>query len=331
MVYGHARGRGVPACEERLLPHDVRDLLLRLGLLVDPALVDDLIALGHAPARGRLRVHRVVDQLELEERGLADEGLRPLGVLDARELDQDAVVSLLHDGGLGHPELVHAVADRLQPLPHGEAAERRDLFRPERQHHAAGRLIGLLHLEAALVAEHALRVIPGLRRGQLHDELGAAPALDAAHADALLLQVGAHGVALALHLGLERLVHVHAEHEVDAALQVQPEVDRLLRRIEAPGGDGEDGHDDGDAERELLAHQLPASLLPGAVTMRPRAVRSKSSFTESATLSVTVCSLSPTTVPCRPPVVTTRSPFLTALSMASRSYFCFCWGRISKK
>src|SRR6266545_3754309 len=251
--------------------------------------------------------------------------------MDTRELDQDAVVALLLNRGLRHPELVHAVADRLQPLAHREVPERGDLLRPERQHHAARRLIGLLDLEPPRLAEHALRVVPGLGRRELDHEVGGAAPLDAARADPLLLQLATDRVALPLRLGLERLVHVHAEHEVNATLQVQPQVDRLLRRVEVPDGAHDDGHDDPDAERQMLAHQLPASLLAGAVTIRPREARSKSSFTESATLRVTVCSLSPTTVPCRPLVVTTRSPFLTEAIMASRSFFCFCWGRIRRK
>ena len=36
------------------------------------------------------------------------------------------------------------------------------------------------------------------------------------------------------------LVHVHAEHEVEAALEVETEIDGLLRRVEQPRADGDD-------------------------------------------------------------------------------------------
>ena len=45
----------------------------------------------------------IVDQLELEHAGLADQLLGALGVLDTGELHQDFVVALLGDRGLAHP------------------------------------------------------------------------------------------------------------------------------------------------------------------------------------------------------------------------------------
>ena len=79
---------------------------------------------GGGPVRERgLRVGALVDQLELEQRGLADEGLGPRRILHARELDQDAVLALLLDGRLGDAELVDAVADGLEPLAHRQVAD----------------------------------------------------------------------------------------------------------------------------------------------------------------------------------------------------------------
>src|SRR4029079_12393377 len=86
--------------------HHEGDLALLVGLLVDPALVEDLVAVRHPALERGVGVDLVVHQLELEQRGLADEGLGPLRILHARELHQDPVVALLLDRGLGHPELV---------------------------------------------------------------------------------------------------------------------------------------------------------------------------------------------------------------------------------
>ena len=106
------------------------ELALGLRLLVDAALVEELGGLGQ-PAGERLLERRLlVEQLELEQRGLADQRLGALGVLDARELDEDAVVALPRDGRLGDAELVDAVADRLHPLAHGEVAQLGSLWSP---------------------------------------------------------------------------------------------------------------------------------------------------------------------------------------------------------
>src|SRR5262249_19586632 len=263
--------------------------------------------------------------------GLAVQPLGPPRVLDPGELDQDPVLALLLDGRLGDAELVDAVPDRLERLAHGQVAELDDLARPEDQHDAARRLVGFLRLEDPDVGEDALGVLPLRGRGELDGQLGGAAALDARDGDALPLELAADGVAGAVDLGGQRLVHLDAQHEVDAALEIEAEVDGPLRRVEEPRRQGDDGHHDGDARTEAPAHQPPESFSPHAGTMRPRALRSKSTFTWSAIFSVMVCSLSPTTVPCRPLPVTTRSPFLTAPSITSRSFFCRCWGRISKK
>ena len=87
LVDGDPRGGHVAAGHVGLLLDQEGHLALLVGLLVDPALVEDLVALGNAGAERGLRVALVVDQLELEKRGLADQGLGPLRVLHPRELD----------------------------------------------------------------------------------------------------------------------------------------------------------------------------------------------------------------------------------------------------
>ena len=64
--------------------------------------------------RRRAASASIVDQLELEHGGLADEGLRPRRILDARQLHQDAILALLLDRRLRHAELVDAVPDDLR-------------------------------------------------------------------------------------------------------------------------------------------------------------------------------------------------------------------------
>ena len=298
LVDRDARGGEIATGQVCLLAEHEGRPALDPGLLVDPALVERLEAFGHrAGARRRLRIHLVIHQLELEQRRLADEGLGPLGILHAGQLDQDAVLPLLLDRRLRDAELVDPVADGLEPLSDGEVSQGGDLARLHRQDGAPGRLVAFLHLEATLLPQHGLRVGPGLRRGELDDELGGAAALDLGHADALFFEAVAHRVAHPIYLGLDRLVDVHAQHEVDAALEVEAEVDALAGRVEVPDRDGDHRDDDADAEGQILPHQFDESLSPETFTMRPSAERSKSILTESVTLSVMVCSLSPTTVP----------------------------------
>ena len=70
-------------------------------------------------ATAALRLVRIVlrvDEVELERRRGAEHALRRRRILDARQLDEDAVEALaLHDG-LGHAELVDAVAQRHRVL-----------------------------------------------------------------------------------------------------------------------------------------------------------------------------------------------------------------------
>ena len=59
----------------------------------------------------RRREEVVLELVELERGGRPDDRDRALLVEDARELDDDLVVALLAHLGLGHAELVDAVAD----------------------------------------------------------------------------------------------------------------------------------------------------------------------------------------------------------------------------
>jgi hypothetical protein len=63
-----------------------------------------------------LRRRAGFDQLELEDRGLADDVLRARHVADAWHLDEDFLARLTGDARLGHAELVDAAIDRLQRL-----------------------------------------------------------------------------------------------------------------------------------------------------------------------------------------------------------------------
>ena len=86
---------------------------LRRGRVVfadEPALLHDLVE----PRQRLLERLRLVGDLELEERLLLDELARALRILDARDLDDDAIVALLLHDRLGDAEPFDARAHRLQ-------------------------------------------------------------------------------------------------------------------------------------------------------------------------------------------------------------------------
>src|SRR5262249_4569549 len=185
----------------------------------------------------------------------------------AGQLDQDAILALPLDRWLGHSELIHAVADRLEPYTNGLVALCGDLTLAETQDHPTRRLVALLRLEHARRPEHVLCLGPVLRRRQLHNQLRTSAPLDPADADALLLELGADQVPLAPDKRLECLVDIDAKHEMDAALQVEAQVDRFLRWVEEPGGSDDDRDDDPDPERQIPAHQPPDSFSPDTDAM----------------------------------------------------------------
>ncbi len=61
----------------------------------------------------------LAEQLERQFRGAADDILYLVGILHARQLDGDAVLALLLNGGFRCAEGIDAVFDNLQGLPDG--------------------------------------------------------------------------------------------------------------------------------------------------------------------------------------------------------------------
>ena len=110
----------VAARDDGLLPHGVERALAaarptRLRPRGSSELVARVLGLEERRFGRRARLH----QRELEERGVLDQVLDPLGIVDARQLDEDAVLALAGDQRLRHAELVDAVADRLDGLRDG--------------------------------------------------------------------------------------------------------------------------------------------------------------------------------------------------------------------
>ena len=149
------------------------------------------------------------------------------------------ILALTGDRRLGDPELVDAIADRLDALPHGVVPELGDVPLAHGEGEAPGRLVPLADVEGAELAGHRQRVVPAGDVRQLDHDAAESCAGDSLDAHALALEAALEILGGPLGLGADVLVDLHPEDQVDAALQVEPQIDRLARRVQVPEGDGE--------------------------------------------------------------------------------------------
>src|SRR5262249_16692968 len=80
-----------------------------------------------------LDIVRVVNELEFEDGGFADQFFGALGVLDPGQLHEDFIVTLAHHGGLSYAELGDSIANRLERLVHYVGLHLCKVTRPETQ------------------------------------------------------------------------------------------------------------------------------------------------------------------------------------------------------
>src|SRR4029450_1109289 len=130
----------------------------------------------------------LVEQLELEERGLADQRLGARRVLHAGQLDQDLIRSLSRDRRLAHAKLVDAIADRLETLANRIVAQLPDTALEHHQPEAPGGPVLVAALERIELRHAGPRVIPRLRVGQLDQDRGVPLARDPLDGDTLALE-----------------------------------------------------------------------------------------------------------------------------------------------
>ena len=182
------------------------------------------------PWRDRAVDVRALDhELELEQRRLADEGLGAVGILDAGQLDEDAVVALLR-GSTARPRRTGRCGCGSSPAPAGPRAPAASTPRAERRASTSrpAAWSASLHLELGELGGHGLGA-----RSSVWGEASSTDELRRCSRRSIrrrrcpsCSRRGRRSVGRALDLRLERLVQVHAEHQMDAALQVEAEVER---------------------------------------------------------------------------------------------------------
>ena len=174
---------------------------------------------------GRARFQGLIDHAHFQCGRAAQNVLGLGGVLHARQLHHDAVLALLLDDGLGHAQLVDAVVQG------GDVLLERLVLHAAGRHRLDGG--GQLEIGAVgrvrrfqvgeLVLDEPFRGVQGGRVAKADFDLLAISA-DAAVAHVFLAQAGADVARQGLGLFGQRRLHVHLEHEVHAAAQVQAQV-----------------------------------------------------------------------------------------------------------
>ena len=194
-----------------------------------------------AGGRSLERVVRLVDHAKFQRRGLAQDLLDLGGVLQPRQLNGDPIDALARHLRLGHCELgaVQAVAQNDDVLLHGIVLPVLDFLRREHElerRRAIDRHIG--QIEVAVVGED----------GRLALAAAVVVAEQHAHAvrrivhlnilirNARASQRGAEILFPVVELLLHGAGHVDLIHEVDAAPQVEAELQRVQAEVAHPIG-----------------------------------------------------------------------------------------------
>src|SRR5207253_5303552 len=249
---------------------------------------------------GVVRLRLAFDEAELQLGRGADDVFDAGRIVDAGELDDDAVAALRSDERLGDDEGVHAVADGLDGVLDGVALDRRlrGRLHPE-LHRPFG---GAAHLERAEVVLRDALVLAGVGAGRRRGHEGRRIDLARRRNDQAVLRRLRFQRFHRL-IGLERdgVADVHAHDEMRAALEVEAAADRLgitLRRDDRDREDHEDRDDQYHSPKHTFVQAKPPDWKPerrysASRPARPViAERATRILTLSATLS---CTTSPST------------------------------------
>ena len=288
------RAPEVAAGDDRHLADQVEDRLRRGGPAGRTVLdAGQHLGAGRLLAAGRLqqglprRRRPLLHQLQFQLRGGLDDRLGPVDVGHARQLHQQVVLlrTLLRDERLGHAQLVHAALDRLLRLLDRRDGQVAGDVRLHRERVAAGARLAVvrrLERDPGLTDRGVLR-----RRDPGHLELRRAGDVDGHPGHASRLERLPEPFAGRGGLELQGLVGVHAQHEVDAALEVESQPDLLARRDDRPQAGADDDDDEDDAPAKVV-HAWVVSGATGSWPWRPAiAPLEISMFTLSAICSFT--------------------------------------------
>jgi len=116
------------AGEQAFVFQQVRNLAPLAAGFVFPCAVGDDGAFRNIAAQGFIQRIFLVNDLEFQKRRFSDEVFSPFRILDARQLDHNAVFAFRNNFRLGNAELVHTVADGFDAVLHGQFFQIRGPF-----------------------------------------------------------------------------------------------------------------------------------------------------------------------------------------------------------
>ena len=166
----------------------------------------------------------IIFQLELEHRGLADEVLGLLRILNAGKLHQNFVLAFLDDGGFTHAQLVDSVADSFQRLLHRVGFDLVGLHRfvidDVRGRAAFGASRGNLQIGKRLRYDVVEGGDVGIALERDHQR-SASGILRDVGVELVFLEFLLEIVAAPLELRLDRLLDLHRHQQMGPALQIE--------------------------------------------------------------------------------------------------------------
>ena len=228
---------------------------------------------------------RILDLLDLQHGGGLDDLLDPCRIIDAGQLHQDLALAAadLADVGLGEAQLVDAPVDGLQRLLDRVVLQRRHHagLHPQRPLVSGCRSI-IPGPAKALVQQVAKIARPVGRHALDRDVLGVGD-LHLVVVDVVFLQHLLEPVGRLAGFGRHRFLHVHLQHQVRTALQVQAQTDTVGGRLpglrpspgkpENPEHAGQNDSHDENAFVDKVSFHIPSLMwisCPRRPAARPR-------------------------------------------------------------
>ena len=187
-----------------------------------------LFVLRHMPRQVQPDVF--IQHFEFEQRGFLDQILGALGILDARELDDDLLQALPLYDRFRDPELIDSVSDRFQCLIDRRILDALGLRLAQHPYNRRRRFRRFVFDEARKAIDQLLGGRLGLGIWDLNCNVFMSDPLDRVDDDLLLRQEVLQRRDRSIHRDFHGTILIHLQYHMDAALQIQPQGNALVRQ-----------------------------------------------------------------------------------------------------
>ena len=195
--------------------------------------------------------------------GRSDDLLRAVDVGHTRQLHQDLIGALLRDARLGDAELVDAALDRLARLHDRLFAQRLRDVRAHPERVGAVRAGAALEVDAFLLGRLAERLILRRRHAVDAERSSTSSIVTVAGTPRRFSSSCSRALSCSV-VTLQRVVGLHAQHEMHASLEVEPELQLPIaqplrrRQVVARRQDRIDADPEEDDEDDEEGDEFPA-------------------------------------------------------------------------